>query len=262
LLFAFGVDDRGLSEGRRRDEIADAHALMLCRFDDFLRLFWGVVGEDGPSPHNAHPAAHDRLFLVHVRILTKCIPDERLSRLREHWEATQSFYWGRRRCGTGDHTVETSNLQDRPQLRVTYGEMLATGVVIEVVSSGDNITLLRWDGKNYEIRPQFRDGSTIYQAPFLQPSVFEATRFPCAAEEDGTPAELFWKIVDLFCHYMGFSRKQAVFMTVGVFSSWLPDCGPRPITLCITGLDMDRLMKLFELLHALCRRACSGRAQP
>jgi hypothetical protein len=38
-----------------------------------LRLFWRVVGEDGPSPHDAHPTAHDGLFLVHVQIVAKCI---------------------------------------------------------------------------------------------------------------------------------------------------------------------------------------------
>jgi hypothetical protein len=148
----------------------------------------------------------------------------------------------------------TNGFQDQPQVRVTYGEILDNGAVIELVSSGDNVTLLRWDGKNYEIRSQFRDGSTTYQAPFLQSSIFEAVRFPCGMAEDGTPAELFWKVVDLFCRYMGLSSEQAASMTGVVFGSWLADCAPRPITLCITGLDMDRVMRLFQLLHALCRR--------
>lgn len=91
MLLAFGVDDCGFSEGGRRDEIANAHALLLCGFDDFLRLFWGVVGKDGPSPHDAHPAAHDRLFLVHEPILAKCIPGERLSGMREHWKAMRTL---------------------------------------------------------------------------------------------------------------------------------------------------------------------------
>jgi hypothetical protein len=159
-------------------------------------------------------------------------------------------------AGTGDRTVETqtSNLQDRPRLQVTYGEILTNGVVIELIRSEDKVTLLRWDGKNYEIKPQFHDGSTIYQAPFLQPSVFEATRFPCGVGADSPLPKLFWKVSDLFCHYMGFPREWAAFMTGVVFGSWLPDCGARPITLCITGGDMDRAMRVFRLLHVLCRR--------
>jgi hypothetical protein len=59
----------------------------------------------------------------------------------------------------------------------------------------------------------------------------------------------------MFCHYMGFSQELAAFLTRVVFCSWFADCSARPITLCISGLDMGQIMKLFRLLHALCRRA-------
>jgi hypothetical protein len=69
------------------------------------------------------------------------------------------------------------------------------------------------------------------------------------------PTELFWKVVGLACHYLGFSRELAAVMTRFVFCSWFPDCCARPITLCICGMDMDQVMKLFRLFHALCRRS-------
>jgi DNA-binding XRE family transcriptional regulator len=116
LLFAFGVDDCGFAEGGRRDEIANAHALLLCGFDDFLRLFWGVVGEDGPSPHDAHPAAHDRLFLVHEPILAKCIPGERLSRMREHWKAMRTS------CRRGRAGVSGRRIRERRGFDMSQAE--------------------------------------------------------------------------------------------------------------------------------------------
>jgi hypothetical protein len=69
------------------------------------------------------------------------------------------------------------------------------------------------------------------------------------------PTELFWKVVGLACHYLGFSRELAAVMTRFVFCSWFPDCCARPITLCICGMDMDQVMKLFRLFHALCRHS-------
>jgi hypothetical protein len=151
---------------------------------------------------------------------------------------------------------QTGKFQDRPRIVETYGAILANGVVIELVStaSGDGVTLLRWDGQSYEIGLQFQDGSTIYCPPFLQSSLFGATWFPRQPAEYGAPRQLFWKVVDLFCCYMGFSRKLAAFMTRVVFCSWFPDCCVRPITLCISGMDMDQVMKLFRLFHALSRR--------
>jgi hypothetical protein len=94
----------------------------------------------------------------------------------------------------------------------------------------------------------------IYCPPFLQSSLLGATWFAREPAEYGEPRQLFWKVVDLFCHYLGFSRDLAAFLTRVVFCSWLPDCCPRPITLCISGVNMDLVMKLFRLLHALCRR--------
>jgi hypothetical protein len=49
----------------------------------------------------------------------------------------------------------------------------------------------------------------------------------------------------IFCHYMGFSRELAAFLTRIVICSWFPDCSVRPTTLCISGLDMDQVMKCF-----------------
>jgi hypothetical protein len=151
---------------------------------------------------------------------------------------------------------QSHNLQDRPRIVETCGAILAHGVVLELVitASGDRVNLLLWDGKNYEIGPQFQDGSTIYCPPFLQSSLLGATWFAREPAEYGEPRQLFWKVVDLFCHYLGFSRDLAAFLTRVVFCSWLPDCCPRPITLCISGVNMDLVMKLFRLLHALCRR--------
>ena len=151
---------------------------------------------------------------------------------------------------------KTSNFQNEPRSRETYGEILTNGTIIELVvpSSGDRVALLRWDGQNCEIGARFKDGSTIYRAPQLHSSLLQATRFPGGLVPYGTPTGLFWKVVALFCRYIGFSREQAAFMARVVFCSWFPDCCARPLTLCITGMDMDQVMKLFRLLHALCRR--------
>ena len=152
---------------------------------------------------------------------------------------------------------QTNNFRDRPRFLQTYGEVLAKGAVIELVTtpSRNSVTLLHWDGQNYKIGPQVEDGSTIYQAPYLHSSLLAAIWFAPGPAEYGAPAELFWKVVGLVCHYMGFARELAAVMTRAVFCSWFPDCCARPITLCVRGTDMDQVMKLFRLFHALCRRS-------
>jgi hypothetical protein len=151
---------------------------------------------------------------------------------------------------------EKGDFQGWPGIRQTFGEILPGGAVIELVQSrsGRGVELLRSDAENYEIEPQFREGEIIYTAGYLHPSLLEATRLAHGPAEYGDGGKLFWKIVDLPRHYMGFSREQAALITRAIFGTWLPDCGASPITLCITGMDMNQVMKLFRLLHVLCRR--------
>ena len=61
-------------------------------------------------------------------------------------------------------------------------------------------------------------------------------------------------MVDLFRDHIGLSREHGVVITRCVFSTWFPDLCASPITACITGLNMGQIMRLFRLLHVLCRR--------
>ena len=151
---------------------------------------------------------------------------------------------------------ENGNFQGWSGIRLTYGEILSTGVVLELVesSSGAGVKLLRWDGQNCEIGPQFQEGGTIYTPGYLHSSLLEATRLPRGLADYGDSRELFWKMVDPFRDHIGLSREHGVFMARCVLSTWLPDCCASPITLCITGLNMGQIMRLFRLLHVLCRR--------
>src|SRR5258708_7637862 len=151
---------------------------------------------------------------------------------------------------------DNGNFKSWSGIRVTFGEILATGVVLDSVesSSGGGVELVRWDGDNFEIGPRFKEGETIYTAGHLHPSLLDATRLARGVADYGDPTKLFWKIVGLLRDHTGFSREQGVFLTRFVFSTWFPDCCASPITLCITGMNMSQIMKLFRLLHILCRR--------
>jgi hypothetical protein len=157
---------------------------------------------------------------------------------------------------------EKEDFKDRPRIRTTFGEILTTGVVIDVVgsSSGEGIELVRWDGRNYDIAPQFQDGSIIYKAGYLHPSLLAATRFPRGLADYGDATEFFWEIERLIRDQTGFSLEQSAFLTQFIFATWFPDCSASPVTLCITGMNMSQIMKLFRLLHVLTRRGVMAAA--
>jgi hypothetical protein len=150
---------------------------------------------------------------------------------------------------------QNGNFQTWPGIRVTFGEILPGGIVLELVesSSGGGVGLVRWDGENYEIAPQVKEGEIIYTT-HLHPSLREATRLARGLADYGDATKLFWKILDLFRDHIGLSREHGVVITRCVFSTWFPDLCASPITVCITGLNMSQIMRLFRLLHVLCRR--------
>jgi hypothetical protein len=151
---------------------------------------------------------------------------------------------------------KNEDFQDWSEIHPTFGEILPGGVVYEQVQSrsGRGVELLRWEAETYEIGPQFREGEIIYTAGYLHPSLLEATRLAREPAEYGDAGKLFWRIVDLLRRYMGLSKEAAASITRAALSTWFSDCSASPITLCITGMDMNQVMKLFRLLHIFCRR--------
>ena len=151
---------------------------------------------------------------------------------------------------------KNEDFQGWPGIHPTLGEILPGGVVYELVQSrsGRGVELLRWEAENYEIGPQFKEGETIYTAGYLHPSLLQATRFAREPAEYGDALKLFWDVVDCFCHYMGLLREHVVFLVQVAFASWFPDVCVRPVTVCISGLNMDQIMRIFRMFHVFCRR--------
>jgi hypothetical protein len=151
---------------------------------------------------------------------------------------------------------KNEDFQHWPGIHPTLGEILPGGVVYDLVQSrsGREVELLRWEAETYAIGPQFKEGETIYTVGYLHSSLLDATRLAREPVEYGDAGKLFWRIVDLLRRYMGLSKEAAASITRAALSTWFSDCSASPITLCITGMDMNQVMKLFRLLHILCRR--------
>jgi len=153
--------------------------------------------------------------------------------------------------------IKSGNFTDQPRICPTLGELLQSGVVLELVSSssGRGVELLRWDGENYEIAVHFRENETMYTADYVDSSILTATRLPREPAEYGDHRRLLTNIGDPFRRCMGFSRNEAGAVAQVVCATWLSDLCHNPMAACITGLDMIQGMKLFRLLHIFCRRA-------
>jgi hypothetical protein len=143
-----------------------------------------------------------------------------------------------------------------PKFVTTVGEAFADGSALELVtsaSSGPLLLLFRSSGKK-KTATQIEHSHRVYQPPRLDEAMWRAIRFPHGAKPYGSTKKLLRRIRELFERYAGLPQPESALMTAWATSSWFPDCLSSPPTLLISGPDMDHAVRLFRLLHCLCRR--------
>ena len=143
-----------------------------------------------------------------------------------------------------------------PRLVTTVGESFADGSVLELVtsaSSGRLVLLFHKAGKK-KIAPQIEHSSCIYQPPSLAEAMARAIRVPDDAKSYHSTRKLLCRIRELFERNAGLPQPEAALITAWAASSWFADCLSSPPTLLISGPGLDHAIRLFRLLHCLCRR--------
>jgi len=156
-------------------------------------------------------------------------------------------------------SLTTAKFAANPRLRVTCGEVLPNGTIIDLVLAADDrdgLDLLSWNGEEVLISPAIDGGKSIhYQSPDVDLSVCQAMTFPRGATEYGTAADLFQKILSLYREHAGLREDLAAFTTWWTLASWVPERLVIPVILCVSGAPMHQVLKLFRLFGSLCRRA-------
>jgi hypothetical protein len=138
----------------------------------------------------------------------------------------------------------------------TVGESFADGSALELVtsaSSGRLLLLFRSAGKK-KSATQIEHSGRIYKPPDLDGATVRAIRFPHDAKHYGSPRKLLRRIREFFERYAGLPQPESALITAWAASSWFPDSLSSPPTLLISGPEMDDAIRLFRLLHCVCRR--------
>jgi hypothetical protein len=144
-----------------------------------------------------------------------------------------------------------------PQLRLTFGEKLAGGAIVDAVAPKDGapLELIHWTGsEKFRVAPLIETGALICQTPDVHPSIREAVIFPRGVEDYGSVASLFGKIWSLLRESGGLRRDLAAFVTCWTLATWVPELLLIPLILCVGGAPMHEVHKLFRLLRVVCRR--------
>lgn len=147
-------------------------------------------------------------------------------------------------------------LRAKRRLVTTVGESFADGSVLELVtsaSSGRLVLLFHSAGKQ-EIASQIEHSGLTYQPPDMDEGMAQAIRFPHGAKSYGSTSKLLCRLRKLFERHAGLPQPESALITAWAAGSWFPDCLSSPPTLLISGPEMDDAIRLFRLLHCVCRR--------
>lgn len=153
----------------------------------------------------------------------------------------------------------TAMFTANPQVRITCGETLPNGTIIDLVAAADRdaLDVLSYNDKlEVSIAPAIDAGAGIfYQPPDLHASVRAAVTFPQGAVQYSAVAELFVKICALFCKLVGLPEDLAAFATCWTLSTWIPELMLIPLALVVSGGLKHQNCNVLRLFGSLCRRA-------
>ena len=141
-----------------------------------------------------------------------------------------------------------------PRVRTTFGEVLPDGTTLELVTVGDQVMLLHWDGVRQLVQPFFDSDNIVYTPPRLDPSLAAAIRFPGPPVEYGNLGTLFDDLARVFEQWR-FSREVGQCCGLFVLASWFSEFFFDPPTLIVNGPEMRQAAVLFAVLACLCRRS-------
>jgi hypothetical protein len=137
----------------------------------------------------------------------------------------------------------------------TTGEIFADGtieLVLRDMRTGPELLLST--RKKCTIAPQVKHAGSIYQVPYLHPTIVRATRLASGISDYGTTQRLIESIEGLLQEYIGLLTSTAHLLVLWILSTWLADCVPSPLCLVVSGFDMGVAVKLLSLLKCLVRR--------
>ena len=147
-------------------------------------------------------------------------------------------------------------LRAKRRLVTTVGEIFADGSVLELVTSASSgrLVLLFHSAGRQKIASQIEHSGRIYQPPDIDEGMAPAIRFPHDAKSYVSIGRLLRRISEFFERYAGLPQQESALITAWAADSWFPDCLSSPPTLLISGPEMDDAIRLFRLLHCVCRR--------
>ena len=159
----------------------------------------------------------------------------------------------------GRATREEADKNETKKLALeTAGEVFPDGAAIELVanpSAGVNqLALLLWDREKVRVAPKIEHRGQAYRPIPLHETIRRAVRLPSDAVGDGSMSPLLTELAGLIEQYIFLPKPESFTAAVWCLSTWLADLLSSPPCLLLSGPDMDLAVKLFRLMHSLCRR--------